>query len=219
MSNARRSALAAGAAMFPILAHGVAAQPAAPGPGAEPGPAVTGAPPPYDPAAMPSPPRQPGIDANFVSATAMPWEVMVDQQSACVTPCRLILERPSWITMRTRENSPIRLEVGQLGTVPTIVTAHDVQNGKYATGIVFTTFGGMALVTGITLGAVGYGRDREGLKTAGLITGVSGAAMTFGGIWLMRNALPRTVVRVLDQRGLALAPAASGAGAAVHGTF
>lgn len=155
-------------------------------------------------------PAAAGVDTNFVSATGMPWEVMVDQQSACVTPCRLLLERPSWITMRTRERSPIRLEVGNLGAVPTLVTAHDLQHGKYATGIVFTSFGGMALVVGITLGAVGYGADREGMKTAGLITGASGAAMTLGGIYLMRSALPRTYVRVLEQRGLALAPTANG---------
>lgn len=151
-----------------------------------------------------------GVDTNFVSATGMAWEVMVDQQSACVTPCRLLLARPSWITMRTRERSPLRLEVGSLGAVPTLVTAHDLQHGKYATGIVFTSFGGMALVVGITLGAVGYGAEREGMKTAGLITGASGAAMTLGGIYLMRSALPRTYVRVLEQRGLALAPTANG---------
>ena len=208
MFNARRLALAAGAASLALSGPGEAvAQPAAPD-------ATTAG---YDPAAMPAAPPQPGVDTNFVSATAMPWEVMVDQQAACVTPCRLLLARPSWITLRTRENRPVRLEVGQLGAVPTIVTAHNVQDGKYATGIVFTSFGGMALVTGITLGAVGYGRDREGLRTAGLITGVAGGAMTLGGIWLMRAALPRASVRALDQRGLVLMPTSNGS--ALAGTF
>ncbi len=202
MLDATRSALTA-VAVGLLLAWGASAaraQPAEVAPG-EPAGTATGV--------APMPPS-PGVDTNFVSATGMAWEVMVDQQSACVTPCRLLLERPSWITMRTRERSPIRLEVGRLGGVPTLVTAHDLQQGKYATGIVFTTFGGMALVVGVTLGAVGYGADRDGMKTAGLITGASGAAMTLGGIYLMRSALPRTYVQVLEQRGIALTPTANG---------
>jgi hypothetical protein len=156
------------------------------------------------PEAPPAWSRPAGAEATFTSASAMPWEVMVDQQSACITPCQLLLDRPHWITLRTQERRPLRLEIGALGGEPTAVTAHDMQQGTYATGITFTALGGMALVTGITLGAVGCATDRDGMCRAGVITGGAGAVVTLGGIWLMRRALPRAEVRRLERRGVAL---------------
>jgi hypothetical protein len=158
-----------------------------------------------------------GVETEFVSATSMPWEVMVDQQSMCTTPCRLMLEHPHWITVRTRERQPLRLEVGQLGATPASVTAHDLGTGMYATGITFTTLGGMALVTGITLTAVGCSSDRNRICTAGLISGGAGIATTLGGVWLMRAALPRVQIRALERRGMVLSP--TGSGAAMSGRF
>ena len=40
--------------------------------------------------------------------------------------------------------------------------------------------------------------------TAGLISGGAGALVTLGGIWLMRQALPRYQVRALERHGLSL---------------
>ncbi len=157
-----------------------------------------------------------GMETEFVSATAMPWEVMIDQQSACWTPCKLVLDGPHWVTMRSRDRQPIRLEVGELGREPSSVTAHDLKNGTYATGITFTALGGAALVTGITLTAVGCSQDRDGMCTAGLITGGAGAAITFGGIYLMRAALPRYQVRALERHGLSLFTNGKGGGLAGH---
>jgi hypothetical protein len=147
----------------------------------------------------------------------MPWEVMVDQQGACWTPCQLMLDGPHWVTMRSRDRRPIRLEVGELGRAPAAVTAHDLQTGKYATGITFTALGGMAVVTGVTLAAVGCSTDRSGMCTAGLISGGAGAAVTLGGIWLMQNALPRFEVRALERRGLSLY--STGRGGGIAGRF
>jgi hypothetical protein len=128
-----------------------------------------------------------------------------------------MLDHPHWITVRTRERHPLRLEVGQLGSAPASVTTHDLSTGMYATGITFTTLGGMALVTGITLTAIGCSSDRSGLCTAGLISGGAGIATTLGGVWLMRAALPRVQIRAMEQRGMALYP--TGSGAAMSGTF
>jgi hypothetical protein len=155
-----------------------------------------------------------GMETEFVSATAMPWEVMVDQQSACWTPCKLVLDGPHWVTMRSRDRRPIRLEVGELGRAPAAVTAHDLKTGPYATGITFTALGGAAVITGITLTAVGCSQDRDGMCTAGLISGGAGALITLGGIWLMRSALPRYQVRALDRRGLSLFTSGNGGGVA-----
>ncbi len=166
---------------------------------------------------MPAPVPPPPDVVEFLSATEQAWEVMVDRQSTCTTPCRVQLDRPHWITMRTRERRPLRLEVGNLGGGAAQVTAHDLGTGKYVTGITATTLGGMAVVCGIVFTAVGCGGDRDGMCTAGLITGGAGIATTLGGIWLIRAGLPRAKVRPLDRYGLAVY--ATGTGGGVAGAF
>lgn len=171
--------------------------------------------PPIDPSAPPPTPT--GVETEFLSATAMPWEVMVDRQSICETPCKIYLDGAHWITMRTREARPLRMEVGNLGARPSQVVAQDLSTGKYATGITFTTIGGMAVVVGVVFTAVGCSTDRDGMCTAGLITGGAGALTTLGGIWLIKSSLPRVKVRALERRGMALYTTGTGGG--VAGTF
>lgn len=156
----------------------------------------------------------PGIETELVSTEGEQWEVMVDQESTCVTPCRLQLDRPRWITLRSRERNPLRLEIGELGRVPSRVTATPLGTGKWATGITFTAIGGTAAVTGIVLTAVGCSTDRSGMCKAGLITGGSGLAVTGLGIWLIRRGLPRYTVRALERRGYALYASDRGGGLA-----
>jgi hypothetical protein len=167
-------------------------------------------------AAMGAPPAPANV-VEFLSATAMAWEVMVDRQSTCTTPCRVQLDRPHWVTLRTREDRPLRMEVGNLGGGPAQVTAHDIGTGKYATGVTFTTLGGMAAVCGIVFTAVGCGGDRDGMCTAGLITGGAGVVAALGGIWLIRAGLPRVRVRALDRYRLAVY--ATGTSGGVAGGF
>ncbi len=169
------------------------------------------------PAAPPMAPPPPAHVVEFLSTTAMPWEVQVDRQPTCTTPCRIQLDTAHWITMRTREDRPLRMEVGNVGGVPARVTATDLSTGKYATGITFTTVGGMAVVTGIVLTAVGCSGDHDGMCKAGLITGGAGALVTVGGIWLIRSSLPRVRVKPFGNYELVLAP--SGRGGAIAGTF
>lgn len=178
--------------------------------------------PPSEPAApmpiAPPPPAPRGVETEFVSATEMPWEVMVDRQSICETPCTLQLDGLHWVTMRTREAAPLRLEVGNLGARPSRVTAEDIGTGKYATGITFATLGGMAVVTGIVFTAVGCSSDdREGMCTAGLITGGAGLAAVGLGVFLIRAGMPSVHVRALERRGMALY--ATGRTAGVAGAF
>jgi hypothetical protein len=132
--------------------------------------------------------------ATFVSSTQSQWDVYVDQQAICSTPCTLGLSGVNFVALRTQERSPVRLDVGNLPQGDLMVSAKPLANGMYAGGIVMTTFAGMALATGITLTAVGYGTDRGGMQTAGLITGVSGAVGLYAGIYLMRKALPRFTI-------------------------
>lgn len=132
--------------------------------------------------------------ATFVSSTDQPWDVFVDREPICATPCTLGLAGVNFVALKTQENQPIRLDVGYLPQGDVMVTGRPMRSGMYAGGIVMTTFAGMSLATGITLTAVGYGKDSSGLKTAGLITGVAGGVGLYAGIYLMRKALPKVTI-------------------------
>jgi hypothetical protein len=188
--------------LFAVLALGgtAVAQPGAdPATGHEPGALDPGAHDPgahdpgaHDTGAQPAMPHAPApTRATFVSTSEDQWDVSVDRQPACSTPCSLELYPMQFIALRSQERSPVRLDVGYLPQGDLIVTGKPLANGMYAGGIVMTSFAGMAVVTGITLTAVGCSTDRDGMCTAGLITGVAGAVGLYGGIYLMRRALPR----------------------------
>jgi hypothetical protein len=132
--------------------------------------------------------------ATFVSTSETPWDVWVDRTAICATPCTLGLSGVNFVSLKSQERQPIRLDIGYLQQGDVIVSGTPMREGMYAGGIVATTFGGMALATGITLAAVGWGTDRNGMRTAGLITGVAGAVGVYAGIQLMRAALPRFLV-------------------------
>jgi hypothetical protein len=132
--------------------------------------------------------------ATFVSTGEESWDVWVDKQPACQTPCSIGLLPLQFVVLRSQERNPIRLDVGYMPAGDLMVTAKPLSSGMYATGIVFTTFSGMALATGITLAAVGCSTDRSGMCTAGLVTGGVGAVGLYGSIYLMRKALPKVSV-------------------------
>jgi len=127
--------------------------------------------------------------ATFVSTSDIAWDVWVDRNAICATPCTLPLGA-NYVTVKTQERSPVRLDIGPLPPGDITVSIRPFREGMYAGGIVATTFAGISLATGITLTAVGYGVDSSGMKTAGLITGVAGVLGLYGGITLMRKALP-----------------------------
>lgn len=55
----------------------------------------------------------------------------------------------------------------------------------------FTSLSAMGLVTGVSLGTVGFATNSPGLKTAGIVTAVPCAIGLYASIELMRRALPR----------------------------
>jgi hypothetical protein len=132
--------------------------------------------------------------ATFLSKGARQWDVTVDGRSVCATPCTYPLYPVQFVTLRSREIRPVLLDVGRLPPGELVVEGKQLQTGMYAGGIVATTLGGMALATGITLGAVGYGRDRAGMITAGVITGGAGVVALTTGISFMLRALPNVTV-------------------------
>jgi len=190
MLSARRALVLATFVLGAATAH---AQP-----GAETVPAPDGPPPdvsePAPAESAPQAPRQPpagSTQATFVSTTSQPWEVLLDRQPVCATPCSMWVEPARFVTLRSmNERSRVLLDVGYLPPSPTIVAGKPLENGKYAAGITFTALSGMGLITGITLTAVGYGTDSRGMTTAGLITAVPSAIGLYLSIRLMQSAVP-----------------------------
>lgn len=137
------------------------------------------------------------VRADFVSDDEVArWDVYVDDQASCTTPCSQWVDPNRPVVMRVRDR-PDKLKVPHLdpSAGPVLVSARPRSQGKQATAIVFTSFGGMALVTGVALMGVGCGGDRDGLCTAGLITAPIGAAVVLGSLWLLRDSRPKVKVR------------------------
>jgi hypothetical protein len=140
------------------------------------------------------PPVEAPTRATFVSTSARQWDVAVDGQPVCSTPCTFQLFPLQFVTLRSQAARPVLVDVGRLPAGDLIVAGKPLETGMYAGGIVATTLGGMALAVGITLTAVGYGQERDGMATAGLISGAAGIVALTGGIYLMIRALPAATV-------------------------
>ncbi len=142
------------------------------------------------------------VRVDLLSATANSrWDVYYDDQVICTTPCSRYLDPARPIFLRAREDGPggpdkIRLRdlLDAAGDGAVQVQAHPTSYGKLATGITFTTFGGMAVVTGISLTAIGCGGGTlasGGMCRAGGTTLALGSFVTAGAIWLITEALPK----------------------------
>jgi len=175
-------------ALFAVLAlSGTAfAQPATPEPNAYW--------PPRDqaqPAPQPRPQQHAPTRATFVSTGEQKWDVWIDQQPACATPCSIGVAPLQFVALRTQEHNPIRLDVGYLPQGDLMVSAKPFSQGLYAGGIIMTTFAGMGVATGVTLTAVGCSTDHPTMCRAGIITTIPSAVGLYLGISWMRKALPR----------------------------
>jgi hypothetical protein len=142
-------------------------------------------PPGYYAKVLPPPTR-----TTFLSTTEKRWDVRIGDAAVCTTPCAIDVPPLQFVTLHSHDIRPTKLRVGYLPQGDVLVTAKPRATGPFATGVTFTALGGMALVTGITLYAVGAGTDRDGMRSAGLITGLGGAAVTALGIHLIRISLP-----------------------------
>lgn len=198
--------LGAGACVLGVL--GVLAAPAAAQPGQTP-PVMPAEPPPPEGAPMqpgepmqpgapmPQPPQQPppgGTRATFMSLGEARWDVRLDGNAVCTTPCTVILDPMRFVTIYSQERAPSRLAVGHLPPGDVLVQAKPRAEGAFAAGVTFTTLSGMGLVTGIALTSVGCATDRDGMCKAGLITGGASALGLYLSIDLLRRSLPRVYV-------------------------
>lgn len=170
---------------------GLLAAPASAQPGQTPvTPTYQQAPP--DTQAMPPEPPPPGVTrATFVSTGQTRWDVRLDDNAVCTTPCAVIVDPLRYVTLHSQERTPTHLRIGYLAAGDVLVQAKPRAQGAFAAGVTFTSLSGMGLATGITLTAVGCATDRPVMCKAGLITGAASAVGLYLSIDLLRSALPR----------------------------
>src|SRR5689334_5823824 len=71
--------------------------------------------PPPDAQPMPPEPLPPGATrAMFVSTGEARWDVRLDNNAVCTTPCAAVIEPLRFVTLYSQERTPSKLEVGYL---------------------------------------------------------------------------------------------------------
>lgn len=143
------------------------------------------------------------VKVDFVSGNpASRWDVYADDQVICTTPCVRWVDPHRPVALRTRESgflqAPDRVQVANLlshqGQQHLQLHAHGTSNGKLVTGITFTAFSGMAMLTGTSLAGLGCATDRSTMCKAGWITLGVGSVALAGSIWLILDSRARAEV-------------------------
>jgi hypothetical protein len=143
------------------------------------------------------------VKVDFVSADANSrWDVYADDVVICTTPCEKYVSAERPVLLRAREEpmfgSPDKVRVVNLldhsseGRVQ--LQAHPTARGQWLTGLTFTTFSSMGVITGIVLTSIGCSGDQNFSCKGGVITlGVTAAALG-GSLWLFLDSFPRAEV-------------------------
>jgi hypothetical protein len=127
------------------------------------------------------------------------WDVYAGRDRVCTTPCTQWFSPRQHLVLRSREGEELFVPgVGREAQQAryAILVAEGTSYAKYVNGIVFTTFGGMGVVTAITLTAVGCSQvqERGGMCTAGLITGGVSVPVTAFALWMLLDSSPKAHV-------------------------
>lgn len=148
------------------------------------------------------------VRVDFISAHANGrWDVYIDDEVACSTPCSRWVDPSRPVFLRARSGRPFappdEIQVPDLGEQaaggPLQLRAHATSTGELVTGLTFSGLGGMALMTGITLGSVGCASGRSELCQGALISLGAGALVTAGAVWLILDSAPRaSILPVLE---------------------
>jgi len=128
-------------------------------------------------------------DATFLSTSSDAWAVIVDRRPACTTPCSLQLAARQYVGLRN-EDQDVLVDVGYLPAGSVVVKGTPKRKGRRALGTLFTVVSAAAIVTGISLTAVGCSQELGGLCLAGLITGPAGGLGLYGSIQLLVSGRP-----------------------------
>lgn len=134
------------------------------------------------------------------------WNVLIDDKLTCITPCDTFVAPLRTIVMqsgglpREQKLTFTDLPVNQ-GTVQ--VTADPRNVPEFTLGLTFTSLGGLAIVTGIPLVAIGNSREDAGMSRAGKITILAGAPAVALGIFLLVDSRPVVEITPLGSRARA----------------
>jgi hypothetical protein len=150
------------------------------------------------------PPGPPGsIKVGFQSGDPdARWDVYIDDEASCTTPCDRWVDPSRPLTLRSRLHESLTVRSLDAAKGPLQVTAHPTARGELVTGITFTALGGIAVLTGTTLTAIGCSaEDPGGLCVSGLVTLGFGIPVTVGSIFLILDSMPRTEIRPIFDVG------------------
>jgi hypothetical protein len=142
------------------------------------------------------------VKVDFVSGDAASrWDVYADDVVICTTPCVRYVNAERPVMLRARDESfglPDKVRVPNLlaqGGSHLQLQAHGTARGQLSAGIVFTTFSGMGVITGITLSSIGcFGDDTHGFCKPGVITLAVTAPLLAASIWLITDSMPRAEI-------------------------
>lgn len=144
------------------------------------------------------------VKVNFLSANAEhQYDVSINDRKLCQTPCARWVDPAvpfSFVFEKGFFERNERIELPDLREHQTKgnkldARAYPTKTGKLAGGIVMTTFGGIGILAGAAMTAVGAASDdKKGLLTAGLITLPVGIGLTVPGILLIVNSGSRVEI-------------------------
>ena len=142
------------------------------------------------------------------------WSAYLGGEDGCTTPCRKVVGQWDALLLRSRRGDEVLVPgIGSElpGVRRVLVVPERERSGEQVLGIVSTMLGGMGLVAGIVLTAVGCSdiEKRGGACTAGLITGGTTAALLTAGILMIVDSAPRAHVLPVVTVGPEKAPAAT----------
>jgi len=152
------------------------------------------------------------VKTDFVSASANGrWDVYIDDQVACTTPCTKFVDPNRPVLLRSRDDGmmfmgPDKIQLSSLGDNAAAggalqLQAYPTSRGELVTGITLTSFGGMGVISGIGLMGVGCGDGlSNGMCYGGLITFAISGLLTAGSIWLLLDSMPKAEIVVPGMR-------------------
>ncbi len=158
------------------------------------------------------------VKVNFLSANSEhQYDVAVSDRKLCTTPCSRwvdpavpfsFVHEAAWYERNERIEVPDLREHQAKGN-KVDARAYPTKTGKLAGGIVMTTFGGIGVLTGAALTAVGAAKDQSSTLTAGLITLPVGIGLTVPGILLIVNSGSRVEIDPANPNAPAPMPTAA----------
>jgi hypothetical protein len=137
------------------------------------------------------------VEVNIVSEDEdQVWDVHAGGRVVCTTPCTQWLSGRQNLWLKARDGDRVLVEgLGPeaMDSRRALLVAEGTCDGKYINGLVFTTLGGMGVVTSIPFIAVGCSNraERGGMCNAGLITAAVSAPLTAVAIWMIVDGLPK----------------------------